>query len=146
MKTVGIDFEGRSLLYVVVTLQDDGTRLVGESGKFGLDDTRAASAIAAFERGIVEVFGMAAPDRVAFKAKPESGQMRAGAAALKMEAIAMARAPCEVVFVTPQKTNAVADPEGLFAYLKGAYKAAVASEGAVSKAVSKPKVRRRKRD
>lgn len=84
------------------------------------------SDLRAFQDAVRTLYSSTNPDAIAIKAKPESGQMRAGAAALKMEGIALANAPCAVTFVFGAKINGcTAHDDSLPKYMWPAYKTAV---------------------
>lgn len=125
MKVLGIEFASSNMHYVVIELAEDNEIRVLQSNKLVLGDTRSRDALVAFQRAVSTLLNLVVPGTIAIKAKPESGQMRAGAAALKMEGIVLANAPCEVDFVSGARINActVAD-DRLRAYLQPALKAA----------------------
>ncbi|MBY3432851.1 DUF3010 family protein [Rhizobium laguerreae] len=125
MKTLGIELDSNRLCYVLAsgTSPEDAT-VVG-SGKLQIGETREADDVRKFAAEIADLVQSLAPDRIAVKAKPENGQMRAGAAALKMEAILVAKTVCDVYFLTPQRLKRIEDNGALFAYLQGAWKAAI---------------------
>lgn len=125
MKSLGIELDSNRLCYVVVTREAADGATVVASGKLQLAETREADDVRLFATEIGELVEKLAPDRIAIKAKPESGQMRAGAAALKMEAILLAKTSCDVYFLTPQRLKLIDDNPALFVYLQGAWKAAI---------------------
>jgi hypothetical protein len=99
---------------------------VVQSNRLVLAGTRSRGALVAFQDAIRTVYNSTAPDRVAIKEKPESGKMRAGAASLKMESIALANAPCDVVFVSGARVNQCGAERGAMPkYLDASLKAAV---------------------
>jgi hypothetical protein len=65
--------------------------------------------------------------RIAIKDKPETGRMRAGASAMKMEGIFLLTAPCEVTFLSARAVaKAMETASGVKEKYKDAYRAAVA--------------------
>lgn len=127
MKIVGVDFDANKALFVVVSGEAGAEASVVASARLQLDDTRSAEAFKKFQSGVRELLYTSAPNAISIRSKPENGQMRAGAAALKMEAIVLAESgSADVSFVSSVKASKIADADGLFAYLQTAYKAAVA--------------------
>lgn len=110
MKALGIEFSSNKLIYVLVEMTD-GDLSVLSSNKLELTDTRDRDALVAFQTALKTVFNATAPDVIGIKAKPEKGQMSAGAAALKMEGILLACSPCPVRFLSGAKINACEAPE-----------------------------------
>lgn len=127
MRIIGIELDSNKLNYVIV----EGTRAhftVQSANRLSLAETRSRGALVAFQDALKALFNSASPDLIAIKDKPESGRMRAGAAALKMEGIALANAPCEIDFVSGARVNKVQETEpSLFAYLQPAYKTALSA-------------------
>ena len=97
-------------------------------GRLELEDGRSAPAMAAFKKEIRTLLDECRADVVHIKAKPESGQMRAGAASLKMEAVLLAEAEIEVVFVSAQAAAKIEKHPGLYAYQQPAWQAAMAKD------------------
>ena len=98
------------------------------ANRLSLSDTRSRAVLVAFQSVVVTTLNDAAPERIAIKAKPENGRMRAGAAALKMEGIVLANAHCDVQFISGARVNRVETIEnGLYAYLQDALKTALAA-------------------
>lgn len=129
MKVLGIEFRSNNLYYVL--LESDGDNfLVRQSNRLVLAETRSRDALVAFQNAIYTMYNSTAPDRLAIKEKPESGRMKAGAAALKMEGIALANAPCPVEFVSGARINqCAASCDDLPKYLEPALKAAAVALG-----------------
>ncbi|MCV9964141.1 DUF3010 family protein [Pararhizobium sp. BT-229] len=125
MKILGIELDSNRLCYVLASGSSPEDVTVIGSGKLQIGETREANDIRKFADEVADLVKSLAPDRIAVKAKPESGQMRAGAAALKMEAILIAQTACDVYFLSPQRLKPIEDKAELFAYLQGAWKAAV---------------------
>jgi hypothetical protein len=128
MKVMGIEFDASKMHYVLIELLDDGSTAVSQSNKLVLGATRSRESLVAFQNAALTLFNSARPDLIGIKTKPEAGQMKAGAAALKMEGILLANAPCPVDFVSGARINActVVD-ETLHKYLLPALKAAHAA-------------------
>lgn len=125
---MGIEFAASNLFYVSIKLQDNGSLLVSQANKLVLGDTRSREGLVAFQNAVSTLFNSAKPELIGIKSKPESGQMRAGAAALKMEGIVLANSPCFVDFVSGARINAcTASDQTLHAYLQPALKAAHAA-------------------
>ena len=105
---------------------EDGTYTVVTSSRMTLGGTRDRDALVAFQDAVKTLLNDFGPDYLAIKEKPETGKMRGGAAALKMEGIVIANAPCPVDFVSGRRINQVTeDDDSLYGYLKPAFKAAV---------------------
>jgi hypothetical protein len=125
MKALGIEFSSNKLIYVLVETSD-GDLSVLSSNKLELADTRDRDALVAFQTALRAVFNTTAPDVIGIKAKPEKGQMSAGAVALKMEGISLACSPCPVHFLSGAKINACEAPEdGMKKYQIPALKSAI---------------------
>lgn len=128
MRIMGVEFRASEMLYVVVET-DGATFNVLAANRMTLSDTRSRRSLVSFQSAISATLNDAAPDRIAVKAKPENGRMRAGAAALKMEGILLANAACEVQFISGARIKKVADhPNELHAYLQPALKTALATD------------------
>lgn len=125
-KVLGIDFDAKKASFILVGRNSEEVE-VGLKERLELSDTRSRSAMGEFRDAARRIIESSVPDMIAIRAKPENGQMRAGAAALKMEAIILAESPVDVVFISSVKANKQADGEGIYAYLQPAYKAAMAS-------------------
>ncbi len=110
MKALGIEFRSNKLIYVLVEMSADGLSVLS-SNKLELTGTRDREALVSFQTALKAVFNATAPDIIGIKAKPEKGQMSAGAAALKMEGITLACSPCPVHFLSGAKINACEAPE-----------------------------------
>lgn len=125
MKVMGIEFAASNLHYVVIELLEDGSLPVLQSNKLVLGDTRSREALVAFQSAVSTLFNSIDLDLIGIKSKPEAGQMRAGAAALKMEGIVLASSRCSVDFVSGARINACTKEDAsLRAYLQPALKAA----------------------
>lgn len=128
MKVMGIEFAGSHLNYVVIELNDKNELQVIQSNRLVLDATRSRDSLVSFQNAVSTLFNAASPNLIGIKAKPESGSMKAGAAALKMEGIVLANSPCDVDFVSGARVNKIAvEDSSLFAYLQPALKAAHAA-------------------
>ena len=125
MKILGIELDSNRLCYVLVSGETHDAAAVIGNGKLQIGESREAADVRKFAAEVADLVKTLGPDRIAVKAKPESGQMRAGAAALKMEAILIAQTSCDVYFLSPQRLKPIEDNADLFAYLQGAWKAAV---------------------
>jgi len=127
MRVLGVELNAAELRYVVLEIDEAGYQVLA-ANRLTLADTRSGTALAAFQSAITTALNEAAPDLIAIKSKPESGQMRAGAAALKMEGILLANAKCNVEFISGAKINKVAETANeLHGYLQPAFKAALAA-------------------
>lgn len=125
MKIIGVEFAASNMHYVVIELAANNEIRVIQSNKLVIGDTRSRDALVAFQRAVTALLNLVAPGLIGIKAKPESGQMRAGAASLKMEGIVLANSPCGVDFVSGARINACAvSDQNLRAYLQPALKAA----------------------
>lgn len=119
--------------YVLIEATD-GAPLIKGSNRLSLGNTRCRDALAAFQDAVRTTFNATSPDIIAIKAKPEKGGMRAGAAALKMEGIVLANAPCATEFVSGAQINRCgASQNSLHNYLDPAFKTAAVVLARVSK-------------
>ena len=132
MKALGIEFSSNKLICVLVEMSD-GDLSILSSNKLELTDTRDRDALISFQTAVKVVFKTTAPDVIGIKKKPEKGQMRAGAAALKMEGISLACSPCPVHFFSGAKIIACKAPEDkMKKYQIPALKSAILALGIVS--------------
>lgn len=125
MKVLGIDFDANKAHFVLVEAEAENLSVTFKE-RLTLAETRSAAEMAAFRDAFRKVIEQAAPEVISIRAKPENGQMRAGAAALKMEAVILAEATVPVEFVSSVKASKQEEHAGLFAYLQPAFKAAAA--------------------
>jgi hypothetical protein len=126
MKVIGIEFAASEMNYVVVDCGVDNSLAVTASNRLNLSETRSHEALRAFQQAVKTLLKDVSPDYIAIKTKPEKGSMAAGPAALKMEAIVLASAPCEVKFISGARINkCVESDSSLKAYHHPAFKAAV---------------------
>ncbi|PMR76063.1 DUF3010 family protein [Billgrantia endophytica] len=129
MKVLGIEFSGNSLHYVLVEEGGEDFQVL-QSNRLVLAETRSRDALIAFQNAMQTLYNATAPDRVAIKEKPESGRMKAGAAALKMEGITLANAPCPVEFISGARINQCTASRGVLPkYFEPALRAAVVALG-----------------
>lgn len=142
-KVLGVDFDAKKASFILVEKTRDGVE-IGLKERLELKDTRDRTSLSAVRDSIRKVIADTSPRWIAIRAKPENGQMRAGAAALKMEALVLAESPVEVVFVSTVKAHKQPDAEGIFAYLQPAYKAALASFERDADEGGKPKTKRKR--
>jgi hypothetical protein len=125
MKVIGIEFAASAMNYVVLERDAGGNLSVLASNRLSLSDTRSPEALRAFQQAFQTIVKDVSPSRIAIKAKPEKGSMKAGPAALKMEALALAAAPCKVQFVSGARINKCGAPQTpLTVYHHPAFKAA----------------------
>lgn len=125
MKAIGIEFAASDMNYVVIDCSTDGTIVVTAANRLSLADTRSPDGLKVFQQAVKTLMNDLAPDRIAIKAKPEKGAMAAGPAALKMEALVLATAPCDVRFISGARINKCNVPAGpVKAYHLPAFKAA----------------------
>jgi hypothetical protein len=128
---MGVELNGSELRYVVLHFGGEGHWEMSAANRLVLTHTRSGAALSAVQSAITTTLNEATPDLLAIKAKPESGQMRAGAAALKLEALLLASASCEVDFVSGSRVNKVGEDGGaLRRYLVPAFKTALAAAAA----------------
>jgi hypothetical protein len=127
MKVIGIEFASSYMNYVVLGVDDHTGKLeVLASNRLSLSDTRSRDAVRAFQQAVQTLMRDTSPGRIAIKEKPEKGAMQAGAAALKMEGIVLANAPCDTRFISGARINKCdASATSLNAYHQPAFKAAV---------------------
>jgi hypothetical protein len=115
MRVLGIEFAASNMNYVLVQKVEEEFVVI-QSNRLSLGETRA----------VLTTFNDTVPDRIAIKEKPEKGAMQAGAAAMKMEGIVLANAPCPVEFVSGARINkSTIENDTIHGYLKIALKAAV---------------------
>jgi hypothetical protein len=125
LKILGIELDSNRLCYVLIAGETAAAASVIGSGKLQIGEAREAADVRKFAAEVADLVKALGPARIAVKAKPENGQMRAGAAALKMEAILIAQTSCDVYFLSPQRLKPIEDNADLFAYLQGAWKASI---------------------
>jgi len=124
MTAMGIELTGHSLIYVLVE-KDADALTVRNSSKLELLDGRSPDSLRHFQTALVTILTEAHPDLIALKDKPQSGGMQAGAPAIKMEALLLMAAACEVRFTTGSAIkNCTATDGVLRKYEHPAYKAA----------------------
>lgn len=126
MNVLGVEFAAKTLCYVLLVCEGDDYK-VAQSNRLELSDTRSRESLRSFQTAVSTLFNGTKPHVIGLKTKPETGSMRAGAAALKMEGILLAAAPCDVDFVSGQRVNACPDVDDLKAYQQPAFKAALAA-------------------
>jgi hypothetical protein len=117
--------DANRLNYVLVNGTSPADADVIASGKLQIGESRVAGDVRCFSDELRQLVTSLAPTVVTIKAKPESGQMRAGPAALKMEALILAQTTCDVYFLSPQRLAVIETKSDLYAYQQGAWKAAV---------------------
>ncbi len=114
---------------LILEKDGDGFKVL-QNNRLVLAATRSRDALVAFQNAMHTLYNSASPDKLAIKEKPEAGRMKAGAAALKMEGIALANAPCPVEFISGARINQCEAARGnLPKYLEPALKAAVVALG-----------------
>lgn len=127
MRVMGVEFAGSNMNYVLI--ESEGEKIkVTTANRLTLGDTRSASDLRSFQDAVITTLNELRPEMIAIKLKPESGAMRAGAAALKMECLVLANASAPVRFISGAKTKAAPSVRNeLFEYQKEALKTAVAA-------------------
>ena len=123
MRSLGVEFSASEMRYTILDSKNDNIRVI-DSGRLKLTDTRDPGALRTFSTAVDAVLTSAAPNIVGIKLKPESGNMRSGAAALKMEGIFLSRLPCGVKFISGAKISKTFVPDSVKRYLSAAYAAA----------------------
>ena len=127
MKIIGIELDSNKMNYVVINKTDD-SYVVSNANRIILSDTRVREALIAFQDAVKALYNSVNPDLIGIKEKPESGKLKAGAASMKMEGIALANAPCKVDFVSGKRVNqSDASNDNLYRYLQKALKTAHAA-------------------
>jgi len=128
MRVLGVVFESNVMRYVLVEVTEQGEELI-QSNKILISDTRSKDAVKVFSTALQSVFNGCDVSLVGIKEKPESGvcKYRAGAAALKMEALLLlAAVKAEVKFVSGSKIKSCDMPiERLSKFHVDAFKAAI---------------------
>jgi len=127
MRILGIEFASSQMTYVLLEDAIGDQPSIKASNRVSLGDTRSRDALRAFQTAVLTLFNNAAPDLVAIKDKPEKGTLRAGAAALKMEGVVLANAPCATKFISGARINKCAPSSELHSYQQAAFKAAAAA-------------------
>ena len=84
MRSMGIEFASTNLHYVVIELQEDGSIVVLQANRLVLGETRSRDSLVSFQNAVSVLFNSTKPAFIGIKTKPETGKLRAGAAALKM--------------------------------------------------------------
>lgn len=104
MAILGVDVDSKTLRWVEV--HSNGTsHEAGASGRIVLTGTRDAEAMKRFAKAFRDVLNEIGPTKIAIKEKSETGRMRAGAASLKMEGLALYLADVPVGFIGGSKIN-----------------------------------------
>lgn len=125
MRVLGVEFVASNMIYVLLEKSESGL-VVKQKNRLALGETRSSEALIAFRQAVQTTLNDNLPDRIAIKLKPEKGVLQAGAAAIKMEGIVLASAPCPVDFVSGARINKCAAVDSsLAAYFHPAYKAGV---------------------
>ncbi len=124
MIIIGIEFDSNKMNYVVIQKTEDTYEILN-ANRLILSDTRVREALIAFQDAIKALYNSAQPNFIGIKSKPEAGRLRAGAASMKMEGIALANAPCDVDFVSGKRVKqSDAADEKYYSYLQTALKTA----------------------
>ena len=127
MKIIGIELDSNKMNYVVID-KNDNSYEVSNGNRIILTATREREALIAFKDAVTALYNSVNPSLIGIKEKPESGKLKAGAASMKMEGIALANSPCPVDFVSGKRVNqSDATNENLFGYLQTALKTAHAA-------------------
>ena len=127
MKVLGIEFAASYMNYVGVSGSGEDFDVIKHE-RMELHKTRERESLVAFQDAVVTLFNEFSPKLIAIKDKPEAGRMPAGAAALKMEGIVLANAPCQVAFISGHKINQVSETcDGLYQYSQASFKTALAA-------------------
>jgi hypothetical protein len=123
MRVLGVEFSGSTMNYVLLEKTADGFDVL-QSNRLAVGGTRSRDALIAFQLAVQTTFNATAPTLIAIKEKPEKGRLQAGAAALKMEGIVLANAPCRTEFVSGIRINNCEDTASIHVYLQPAFRAA----------------------
>ncbi|MBU8911349.1 MAG: DUF3010 family protein [Desulfobacterales bacterium] len=124
MRIIGLEFDSKKMNYVVLQRTEYGYEILN-ANRVILLETRGRGALIAFQDAVKALYNSAKPDFIGIKSKPETGRLRAGAASMKMEGIALANAPCDVDFVSGKRVNqSDAADNNYFGYLQPALKTA----------------------
>jgi len=128
MRSLGIELAGSRLTYVLVVKHESGLSLIAKN-RIDLGATRDRGALGAFQQTLQTIFQDLKPDVILIKNKPEKGPMMAGAAAIKMEGLVLANAPCKCIFVSGAKLNqCTAEDATLAKYYLPAFQCAVIAQ------------------
>ncbi len=133
MRIIGLEFDSKKMNYVVIQKTGNGYEIIN-ANRIILAETRERGALMAFQDAIKALYNSVQADFIGIKSKPEAGRLRAGAASMKMEGIALANAPCDVDFVSGKRVNqSDAKDNNYFGYLQPALKTAHAVLSNISK-------------
>lgn len=126
MRILGIEFQSDQTIWVSIIVENDVVSSF-ESGFLKIHGTKSASDMKQYAADLKQLFADYPAMKIAIKDKPETGRMRAGAAAMKMEGVFLLTAPCEVVFMSARAVGkAMETASGVKEKYKDAYRAAVA--------------------
>ncbi len=124
MKIIGLEFDSNKMNYGVIQKTKEAYEIIN-ANRVILSETREREALIAFQDAIKALYNSAQPGFIGIKSKPETGRLRAGAASMKMEGIALANAPCDVYFVSGRRVNqSEAVDNNYYGYLQPALKTA----------------------
>jgi Holliday junction resolvasome RuvABC endonuclease subunit len=124
MKIIGIEIASNIMNYVVIEKRISSINICS-ANRIVLTDTRSRESLTAFQNAVKTLYNSYQPTKIGIKEKPETGKMKAGAAAMKMEGIILANATCDVDFVSGQRVNkSSAKDDSLYDYFQPALKTA----------------------
>ncbi|HCK17762.1 MAG TPA: hypothetical protein DHW36_04550 [Thalassospira sp.] len=103
MKVLGIEFAGKEMRYILTYQNDDEITWDAIYEKLSLSETRSHEHLRTFNTAVGTLLAEIEPDLIGIKKFQENGSMSSGGAAIKMEAILLLNATCEVKFISSQK-------------------------------------------
>lgn len=126
MKVLGVEFAGKEMRYIL-TSQENGEVNWKDNiyERISLAETRSHEHLCAFNTAIGTLLTELKPDLIGVKQFQENGSMSAGGAAIKMEAIFLLNAACEIKFVSSHKIKKLALENPPKKYISNALKAAI---------------------
>lgn len=123
---LGIDFQSDQTFWASIFVESGEVSKLA-TGSIKIGGTKSAKDMKQYEADLKQLFAHYPATKIAIKDKLETGRMRAGAAAMKMEGIFLLTAPCEVKFLSPRAVAKAMDMAlGVAVKCKDAYRAAVA--------------------
>lgn len=126
MRYLGVEFQSDQTVWVSIFV-DGGEVSNFETGFIKIGGTKSADDMKQYAADLKQLFADYPATKIAIKDKPETGRMRAGAAAMKMEGVFLLTAPYEVKFLSPKAVaKAMETASGVKEKYKDAYRAAVA--------------------
>lgn len=125
MKILGIEFAGKEMRYILTHCDNKEITWGDTYERISLSETRSHEHLRTFNTAVGTLLAEIEPDLIAIKQFQENGSMSSGGAAIKMEAILLLNATCEVKFISSQKIKKCSADNPPKKYIANALKAAV---------------------